>query len=160
MDFVEDFVRGGVWRLSSAGVGKWKRRGLPSSSEDSGVKAPLAESIVVGLERVHWAKERVWKAVGEARSGRSRDENSGRSLWVVVIEKSSFNDFPVLLVSYSSSISSRHRFLDCCVPTILRWRRLSNFSRRCLVDADEHGGRKSVRKVRVTLVLSGINAEI
>lgn len=52
-DLVDDFVRGGVWRLSSAGVGRWKRRGLSSSSDDSGVKAPFAEKRVVGLGRVH-----------------------------------------------------------------------------------------------------------
>ena len=53
LDFVDDLVRGGVCRLSSAGVGRWKRRGLPSSSDDSGVKAPVAEKRVVGRGRVH-----------------------------------------------------------------------------------------------------------
>ncbi len=49
--FVDDFVWGGVWRLSSAGLSRKKPRGLlSSSSEDSsGVKAPLAEMRVAGL---------------------------------------------------------------------------------------------------------------
>lgn len=53
LDFVDDFVRGGVCRMSCAGAGRWKRRGLPSSSDDSGVKAPVAEKRVVGRGRVH-----------------------------------------------------------------------------------------------------------
>jgi len=48
---VDDFVPGGVWRLSPAGVGRKNPLGfLSSSSEDSsGVKAPLAEMRVARL---------------------------------------------------------------------------------------------------------------
>lgn len=51
LGLVDDFVRGGVWRLSSAGVGRKNPRGLlSSSSEDSpGVKVPFAEIRVAGL---------------------------------------------------------------------------------------------------------------
>lgn len=89
LDFVDDFVRGGVCRLSSAGVGRWKRRGLPSSSDDSGVKAPGPEKRVVGRGRAHCAKERVCILVGEARNGRSREEKRGCSSRAAC-EKSSF----------------------------------------------------------------------
>ena len=76
-DLVEDFVRGGVWRLRSAGLDRKQHRGWPSSSDDSGVRVPLAEMRVVGLERLHCAKESVCLLVGEARNGRIRGCGDG-----------------------------------------------------------------------------------